>query len=195
MKILKLAAAAAIAAGLSFSASAADESVSTLSILTNDFTSAGYITSENDGNDVDGFTVEFAKQWDNDFYGSLQYAKASGDVMGWNVDTYTLNGVVGKQFAIDAVSVWEVEAGARFAGVKVGGLSDDETFATVAANYRRAFTNQFAMSAGLDYVDGTTSVVIGGEYDFTENFGVAVDYWKNSDENTIMLELVYRPGK
>lgn len=195
MKILKLAVAAAIAAGLSFSATAADESVATPSILTNDFTSAGYITSDTDGSDVDGFTVEFAKQWNNDFYGSLQYTKASGDVTGWNVDTYILNGVAGKQFVIDEVSVWEVEAGARFVGVEVGGMSDDETFATIAANYRRAFTNQFAMSAGLDYVDGTTSVVIGGEYDFTENLGVSVDYWKNSDEDTIMIELVYRPGK
>lgn len=189
MKAIKLASIAAIALAASFASSAAP------SILNNNVTSAGYVTSDVDGFEIDGFTAELGRQWSNDVYASLQYSKASGDVMGWDVDTYILNGVVGKQFAIDEVSVWEVEAGARFYGAEVSGVSVDDTYFTAAANYRRAFSEQLSVTAGLDYVDGTTTFVAGTEYDFSENFGVSFTYWKSSDEDTMMLQLVYRPSK
>jgi len=160
------------------------------SMLLNNSNTIGYVTSDSFGETIDGYSIQVNRQWANDFYVGFDYMNLEGDYS----KNYMINAVIGKQFKIDNISSWEIEGGARVAAVEYMGMKDDETFATVAANYKRMVCDEVAMTAGVDYVDGTTSFVVGAEYDFSNSFGVSFNYLKNSDEDTMMLNFVYRPG-
>lgn len=190
MKTLKIALAALAIS--SFASHADNHDVAVNPLLTNDNFSVGYTTTDVDGLELDGFVVQTGSQWNNGVYTSLQYTKTTGDVMGWDVDAYTLKGIVGKQFAIDSVSLWEVEAGALVAAVDTALVDESETFFTAGASYKRMLTESISMNAGVDYVDGETSFVVGGEYNFNNTWAVNASYLKNSDEDTMMLQAVYR---
>lgn len=211
MKILKLAAAAAIAAGLSFSATAADESVATPSILSNESFSVGYVDAEiADTVDADGFVFEASKQWDS-VYGSVQYQKLNSSegegFYSYDIDIAHIKGTVGYQHVINSKSVVEIEAGYRFEEIDgtIAGMSDseDDTFFNVGVNYRYAVLGNFALTAAANYDDGSyladdgsqTTWSLGAEYDFTENFGLAASFSKSSDVDYLGLQLIYRPSK
>ncbi len=162
-------------------------------LLSNDVASVGYVDMDTAGVDSDGFTVAYGKQF-GEYFVTGDYQKVSAD--DFDLDAYTIDLSVGKQFAIDEVSRFEVTAGARLTAVDTAGYDDDVTDLALGATYRRLVMDNLAVSVGVDYLDADDSVttgIVAAEYMFTSSFGAAVEYAKSDDNDAIGLKLTYRP--
>ncbi|WP_371189146.1 hypothetical protein [Thalassotalea maritima] len=179
----------------SFGAFADEHASQATQLLTNDYSKVSYVSMDLDGLDLNGLGLKASSQWDSGLYLNAGYTKASADIMGYELDTYTLSTMLGQQFSISDVSLVEIEAGARLYAVSMAGYDENETFFALASNYKHLVGQRTAVTAGLDYVDGTTSIVTGIEYALGSNFSTSFDYIKNSDETTMMFSIVYRSGR
>ncbi|MBE8232351.1 MAG: hypothetical protein HAW67_01355 [Endozoicomonadaceae bacterium] len=188
MKSLKVALSVALM-GMAFGASAGNHSNDALS---NSKFSVGAAKLDVGLVDATGFALEAGKQWHNGFYVNAQYMSVSDEVFGNDIDFTSFSGVVGKQFNLNDMSVFELEAGAVKAEAEAGSTKISDTNFLVAANYKVEVSNGWQLAAGLEHIDSNTSFVLGTEYMFTDAVGVSFEYKKDSDANLMLLQGTYR---
>ncbi len=139
----------------------------------------GYASYDFDGlGTFDGYQLKGSKQISDDFYIAGDYT----DVSKSGLDLALLT--VGFGYKNDFSNTSSFFTELDYARLDIGGGADDTGY-ELTVGIRSMFTEQIELKAAVEYLDidndDTTSMVLGGAYNLTDNFALFADYKYESD--------------
>jgi len=138
----------------------------------------GYANFDFDGFDVDGYEIKGSKQISDDFYIAGDYTDLSEN--GASISLITIGFGYKNDFSSSSSFFAELD----FARLDASGGLDENGY-ELTFGVRSMFTEQFEVKAAVEYLDidndDTTSLLLGGAYNFTDSVAVYADYKYESD--------------
>lgn len=141
---------------------------------------------DNAGN-VDGFEIKGSGEINENFYIAGDYTRISES--GDDIDLATLG--LGYKYNYTDSSTFFAELDYASLNPNFGG---SESGYEVTVGVRSMITNEFELNGAVEYLDingDSTSLVLGGAYNFTSNFGAYANYKFESDINRYAVGLRY----